>query len=130
MRQRGAHFYWGLTLLLGTGAPLGWLALQALRGQLPGGGVGAELRQGALLYAYLWLGTTLALGALGATAWSSRRPRRSDLSLTRTGVRVAGDQRKWQVPRGRGLPMRLGARARPAPAGAAPTRPSISLCHG
>jgi diguanylate cyclase (GGDEF)-like protein len=68
MRRRGAHFYRGLTLLLGTGAPLGWLALQVLRGQLPEGGVGAELQEHGLLYAYLWLGTTLSLGALGWTA--------------------------------------------------------------
>ncbi len=68
MRRRSAHFYRGLTLLLATGAPLGWLALQALRGQLPEGGVGAELQAHGMLYAYLWGSTTLALGALGWTA--------------------------------------------------------------
>ncbi|HET9450296.1 MAG TPA: GGDEF domain-containing protein [Aggregicoccus sp.] len=91
MRRRGAHFYLGLAMLLATGAPLGWLALQALRGQLPPGGAGAELRQNGLLYAYLWVGTTLALGVLGwladALARANARLRERAVTDATTGLK-------------------------------------------
>ncbi|MBF5045711.1 MULTISPECIES: GGDEF domain-containing protein [Myxococcaceae] len=63
--RRGDSFYRKLALLLGLGAPLGWLVLQALRARLPGGSVAAELRGDWVLYLYLWVGSTLTLGALG-----------------------------------------------------------------